>query len=271
MQPVPPAMDRSHQRRSDRILAPLRIRVSGVNASGWTFEEEAITVSVSQDGACISVLQVLLPGRTLRIRNLENNLETEFRVVGELRRVFGERREWGVESLYREPNIWGVEFEPPPEDVQPKVLICCGKCKNGALCSLSSMEYEVLMHAGVISRHCEPCQETTRWEPGNPGRGEASASPVGQQGAEQRKHKRLKLTMLLRAVDSQGHSELVQALDISKGGVRFLSKLQYRIGEVISLTMPSAEKSVPIEARSRVVRVEQAELGTVYAVKFERP
>jgi PilZ domain len=264
-------MDIPSRRRSDRILAPLRIRVCGVDAAREPFEEDAITVSVNKHGACVSLLHKLLPNQEISIRNLENNMENQFRVVGELRQVFGSRREWGVETLCPECNIWGLLFEQPPDHVQPRALICCSKCKNGALCSLSSIEYDVLLYAGAISRQCEPCGETTRWEPcihsANP---EVPASSARALPDERRKHKRVSLSMLLRVQDGEGKSEVAQTQDVSKGGVLFLAKHKYRVGEILFLTLPSADKPAPIEARARVVRVQPAERGTLYAVKFEK-
>jgi PilZ domain len=264
-------MDIPSRRRSDRILAPLRIRVSGVDAGGHAFEEDAITVSVNKHGACISLLHHLVPDNKISVRNLENNVEAQFRVVGELRQVFGNRREWGVETLCPECNIWGLEFEQPPDHIQPRALIWCSKCKNGALCSLSSIEYDVLLYAGAISRHCEPCGETTRWEPLHhvADTGIAPVSPAPH-GDERRKHKRVRLSMLLRVVDSQGQSEVAQTQDVSKGGVLFLAKHRYRVGDILYLTLPSIDKPVPTEARARVVRVQPAERGTLYAVKYEK-
>jgi PilZ domain len=264
-------MDIPARRRSDRILAPLRIRVSGVDAGREPFEEDAITVSVNKHGACLSLLRKLLPDQKISIRNLENDVETQFRVVGELRQVFGSRREWGVETLCPECNIWGLDFEQPPDHVQPKALIRCSKCKNGALCSLSSIEYDVLLYAGVISRQCEPCGETTRWEPcQHVADTEMAPSPPAPRPDERRKHKRVNLSMLLRVLDSQGKSEVAQTRDVSKGGVLFLARRRYQVGEVLYLTLPSADKPVPTEARARVVRVQAAERGTLYAVNFEK-
>jgi PilZ domain len=269
-QPVGLKMDIPRRRRSDRILAPLRIHVSGADARGHPFEEDAITVSVNKHGACISLLHQLLPDQKLSIRNLENNVETQFRVVGELRQVFGDRREWGVETLCPECNIWGLDFEQPPDHIQPKVLICCSRCKNGSLCSLSSMEYDVLLSAGMISRHCESCSETTRWEPCKPGIDtEAHAASTAERHDERRKHNRLRLSMLVRVRNTQGESEVAQTVDVSKGGVLFLSKRRYRTGEVLYLILPSTDKTLPVEARARVVRTQPAERGTLCAVKFE--
>ena len=69
-------------RRSDRILTPIQIRVSGVDAFGDTFEEQTITVSVNKHGACISLQHMLRPEQEINIQNLENGIATKFRVVG---------------------------------------------------------------------------------------------------------------------------------------------------------------------------------------------
>jgi PilZ domain len=262
-------MDIPSKRRSDRILAPLRIRVAGVDASKRQFQEEAITVSVNKHGACISLLHDLKSDQEISIRNLENNIETKFRVVGELRQVFGNRREWGVETLCPDCNIWGLDFEQPPDHVQPKALICCATCKKGLLCSLSSIEYDVLLSTGTISRHCEPCGETTRWEPCKHSSelGIASSRPVPSL-IERRKHRRIGLSMLVRIRNSRGDSEVGQTVDVSKGGALFVAKHRYRTGESVYLTLPSKDKPHPIEVSASIVRVQTAERGFLYAVKF---
>ena len=261
------------KRRSDRILVPLRIRVTGVDAAWDEFEEDTVTISVNKHGACISLEHVLLPAQRINIKNLENDIETQFRVVGELRQVFGNRREWGVEILTPECNIWGLDFAPPSEGVQPKVLICCTACKNGALSPISSIEYDVLVFTGAMSRHCEFCGETTRWQPSEhrsaPEVLPHTSLPV-ERVDERRKHKRLKLSMLLRVRDSHGESEVAQTLDVSRGGVRFLGKRQYRVGDVLYLTLPSINKAIPIETRGRVVRSQPGPRGTFCGVKFEK-
>ena len=271
--PVSPAglkMDIPKRRRSDRILAPLRILVTGLDGGAARFEEETITVSVNRHGACISLLHELQPEQKLSIRNLENDVETQFRVVGELRRVFGERREWGVEMLGPECNIWGLDFEPPPDHVQPKALICCSQCKNGSLCSLSSIEYDVLLAAGKVSRHCESCGETTRWEPCKQCVDTyVPAAPAVERHDERRKHRRLSLSMLVRVRNPDGESEVAQTTDVSKGGVLFVARHRHRAGDILYLTLPSTDKPLPTEVRARVVRTKPAERGTLCAVKFE--
>jgi len=94
------------RRRTERILAPVRIRVIGNDASGVSFSEETITVSFNQQGARISLVHSLLPDDIVLVRNLENGVEEEFRVVGRLPTGIrqppgmgcggGQRREWDL-------------------------------------------------------------------------------------------------------------------------------------------------------------------------------
>jgi hypothetical protein len=270
---VAPTPNMTPSRRSDRILTPIRIRVSGVNAAGDPFEEDSITISVNKHGACISLQNVLQPEQEITILNLENGVAAKFRVVGELRQVFGGRREWGVETHCPECNIWGLEFELPPEDAQPKVLVSCAECKNGVLTSLSSIQYDVLLYTGVISRHCEQCGQTTRWVPsGNSPEPQLIARALRPVPAalERRKHRRVHVTMLLRLRNEKGESETVQTLDASKGGVCFLSRRSYRVGECLYFTLPSTDKPAPTETRGCVVRAELGRQGTIYGVRFEK-
>src|SRR5438046_8009539 len=83
------------RRRSDRILAPVRIRVIANDASGVSFAEETVTVSFNQQGARISLTHSLLVDDIILVKNQVNDVEEEFRVVGGFQQVFGERREWG--------------------------------------------------------------------------------------------------------------------------------------------------------------------------------
>jgi hypothetical protein len=264
-------MDKIGRRRSDRILAPVRIWVAGKDATGEDFEEEAVTVSINKHGAAISLTHMLVPEQRLQIRNLENGIEATFRVVGELRQVFGERREWGVEVLNPESKIWGMDFTPPPEGVEPKALIACAECQTALLTAISSIEYDVLLHTGVMSRHCERCGQTTRWRPGEQGAaaGEAGARAEPPPGVvERRKHRRTRVTMLVRVRDRGGKTETVQTVDASKGGISFVSKSAYKLGDEISVTLPFTTGDTPKESKARILRCQPGPRGTLYAVSF---
>jgi len=258
-------MPEEQRRRTERVLAPVRIRVVGNDVSGVSFSEDTITVSFSQGGARISLTHPLLPDDIILIRNLANNIEEEFRVVGAFQKVFGDRREWGVEAVNPESGIWGVTYTPPAEGLQPKVLIECAACKNAIQSPLSSIEYDVLLATGLISRHCNRCNETTRWKPSDqPVTAEMIRESRQNAGpaADRRKARRLKLVMRLRVRNSWGVTDIAQTRNVSKGGICFLSTQIFNVGDELFITLPFADNQTPVETPARVVWSSAAKSGS---------
>ena len=262
------------RRRTERILAPIRIQVIGNDASGVSFAEETVTVSFNQQGARISLTHSLLTDDIVLVKNLENGVEEEFRVVGAFQQVFGSRREWGVEAINLESGIWGVEFAPNADSAQPKVLIECAACKTAAQSIVSSIEYEVLLATGLISRHCDRCNETTRWKPSEQtvtpeilARSTGSDSKGKQ---ETRRSRRLKLTMQLRVRNSWGIVDIAQTKDVSKLGLCFISSQRFAPGDEIYITLPYAQNQAPVETKGRVVWTAEGNSGRFYGVEYVR-
>ena len=259
------------RRRTDRVLAPVRIRVIGNDVSGVSFSEETITVSFSAGGARISLTHPLLPDDIILIRNLGNDIEEEFRVVGAFQQVFGDRREWGVEALNPESGIWGIDYAPPVEGLQPRVLIECAACKNAIQSPLSSIEYDVLLATGLISRHCGRCNETTRWKPSDQvvtPEMVRDSSRTPPPSTERRKSRRLNLVMRLRVRNIWGVSEIAQTRNVSKGGLCFLSTRVLNVDDELFITLPFADSQTPVETRARVVWARMAESGRLCGVCY---
>ena len=264
-------MPEEQKRRIDRVLAPVRIQVIGNDVSGVSFSEETVTVSFSPGGARISLTHPLLPDDIILIKNLANNIEEEFRVVGAFQQVFGDRREWGVEALNPESGIWGIDYTPPVEGVQPKVLIECAACKSATQSSLSTIEYDVLLATGLISRHCERCKETTRWKPSEQpvtsemireSRREAAPSP------ERRKSRRLNLVMRLRVRNNWGVTDIAETRNVSKDGLCFVTTRIFNVGDEIYVTLPFADNQTPVETPAIVVWTRLAEDGRYYGACY---
>jgi len=262
------------RRRSDRILAPVRIRVIGNDAFGVSFSEDTVTVSFNQQGARITLNHSLLPDDVILVKNQESGIEEEFRVVGGLQKVFGSRQEWGVELVNQESKIWGVEFTPPAEGVQPKVLIECAACKQAAQSPLSSIEYDVLLATGLISRHCERCNETTRWKPSEQTltpemiKASATSGKAAQGTSERRKSRRLKLAMRVRIRNSWGIVDVAQTRDVSKTGLCFISTQRFQISDDVYITLPFADNQAPVETRGRIIWVAESAAGRFYGVEY---
>jgi PilZ domain len=266
-------MNQTGRRRSDRILAPIRIRVIGNDANGRSFAEETVTVSFNQQGARISLVHSLLPDDIILLKNSDNNIEEEFRVVGCFQQVFGDRREWGVEALNPESGIWGVEFSTPAEGVQPKVLIECAACKKAAQSTLSTIEYDVLLATGLISRHCDRCNETTRWKPSEqPLTAEmvAAGRATPRPDTERRKVRRLKLAMRLRVRNSWGIVDIAQTRDVSKAGLCFISSQRFEVGDEVFITLPFADNQAPVETPGKIVWTAQGSVGRFYGVQYTK-
>jgi hypothetical protein len=261
------------RRRSDRILAPVRIRVIGNDASGVSFGEETVTVSFNQQGARISLTHSLLPDDVVLIMNLENGIEEEFRVVGGLQEVFGSRREWGVEAVNPASAIWGITFTQPAEGLQPKVLIECGACKKAVQSPLSSIEYDVLLSTGLISRHCDRCGETTRWKPSEqPITAEIIASSIEgpRRTGEARKARRLKLAMRIRVRSAWGQADIAQTRDVSRAGLCFVSSVRHQVGDTVYVTLPFADNQIPIETPGRIVWSAESSVGRFYGLCYQK-
>jgi hypothetical protein len=263
--------DAAARRRSDRIFGPIRIRVIGSSVSGVSFAEETETISFNQQGARISLTQALLPDDVVLIKNLGNEVEEEFRVVGGFQQVFGGRQEWGVEALNPASGIWGIEFAPPAEGIEPKVLIECAACKTAGHGALSSIEYEVLLSTGLISRHCQRCGENTRWKPSTQVLTAeviaSSAKKVVAEG-EQRKTKRLKLTMRIRVRTGWGVSEVAQTRDVSKAGLCFVGNQRYQVTDEVYITLPFVDRQVPVETKAKIIWTSETSLGRLYGACY---
>jgi len=260
------------RRRTDRVLAPVRIRVIGNDASGVSFAEETISISFNQQGARISLTHSLLPDDVILIKNLETDIEEEFRVVGGFQQVFGSRREWGVEAMNTQTQIWGIEFTQPADGIQPKVLIECAACKRASQAALSSIEYEVLLATGLISRQCERCNETTRWKPSEQAVTQemliTSKKPVVP--GQERKVRRLKLVMRIRVRNDWGVSDIAQTRDVSKAGLCFVSTQRFQVGENIYIVLPFADLQAPVETKVKIVWSADGTLGRFYGVCYTK-
>lgn len=260
------------RRRTERILAPIRIRVIGNDASGVSFAEETVTVSFNQQGARISLTHSLLPDDVVLVKNLENSVEEEFRVVGAFQQVFGNRREWGVEGINPESGIWGIGFAASEDGAQPRVLIECAACKAAAQSIVSSIEYEVLLATGLISRHCERCNETPRWKPSTKAiipkvLGQAKKTDPKSTHAVPRMH-RLKLTMQLRVRNAWGVVDIAQTRDVSKSALCFVSSQRFSLADTIYITLPYAKNQHPVEMPGNIRWTAETAAGRFYGVEY---
>lgn len=248
-------MRETEKRRSGRVLGSVPIQIIGQDARGCSFVENAVAVCFNQQGARLSLTRSLITDAIVLIRNPQNGIEEEFRVVGGFQQVIGNRQEWGVEAISLKTTIWGVEFTPTEDKDQVKALIECAACHQAALTPLSSIEFDVLVATGAISRHCDRCEQTTRWKPSEQHLTSeivAAGSRLQAIHEEMRKEKRRRLAIHVQVRDSRGISYSAETRDVPKSGLCIATQHHFQVGDMVCISFPFAGRHPALERTGKV-------------------
>jgi hypothetical protein len=255
------------KRNTERILLAFPIRVTAYGEGQGSFSEETHTVEVNRAGARIVLKHQVAPGDTIRIVNLENLHEADFRVVGPSRMEEEELGDWGVVCLEADRNLWDIQFSPPLEspDKAAGALLKCGDCGAQSFCALRDWEVEILA-SGCLQRFCEQCGGPTNWQhadvndrigtvrpPETPAPPvEPAAVPPPETWARQRAHKRLALKLPILVRDQHGGQEVSKTENVSKGGLAVSLGLKLEVGEVVTVCCPYSEGGQNLEQKAEV-------------------
>jgi hypothetical protein len=101
----------TNQRRSQRILLAVPVRVSGKRANGTPFVEHTKTLIVNAHGALLQLEEPVREGQALSVRNVITGEETPCKVV-DLSTGTDGAAEIGVEFAEPNPRFWRVSFPP---------------------------------------------------------------------------------------------------------------------------------------------------------------
>jgi hypothetical protein len=276
----------SEKRRSDRLMLTVPLAVSGVDAKGMEFKENARTITLNRHGARVMFSRLLTSGQNIRITNLVSRREANFRVVGPLSPHTEKGGEWGVETLDGQKDIWGIQFPPAPAEHESDsaALIECRKCHTVALMRLSLVEVEVLGTAGLLSKKCETCQATTSW--GYAEKQVAMGAPSGEaamlaeagsgvtpaRGIDLRRHRRVSLQLPVLVRDYSGEFEITKSENVSKGGFCFASEKDLQIGEGVMVACPYGASDQSLEVSAKIVRRLRTEGSkrNIYGVRYDK-
>ena len=254
-----------------QISIPLRVLSFDLeNFESGGFSEDTRTLLVNQSGASIALRNPVIEGDFLRIINLTNYAEADFRVVGAMGTTESGARIWGIECVERRASFWGVGNPPPStRSGEDAASIQCRACGQRTHRPLSPMEFEVLRSAGVVGLDCDACGKPTYWiddSPNRPARNfspeeavaptlrerRSSAREEEEKKGEKRTGKRsgLKLTILVR--DQAGNQELSKTIDISKLGVGLTLFMKLDVGDTVKIVCPYDSVSTGIEQTAEV-------------------
>jgi hypothetical protein len=197
---------------------------------------------------------------------------------------------YGVAVLHPEVELWGVRFPDisQAEKALGRVCLQCISCQTREVCYLSEVELEVFDVNHNLGRSCSHCREWTLWKevpqdyaepaatPGPPVEAAPEAAPAPAPPPAEAKNRRrftrtgLRKTACVRQPGSD--PDVVNVLDMSRGGVRFESKRMYRKFSWVEIAVPyigggAAEVFVP----GRIARVLEGKEGKhQYGIEYVR-
>jgi len=264
-------------------------------AGGSDFVENARTLLVSRSGATIVLTRVLGPETTVFIKCAATQMEAEARVVGQLG-IQLDCHIYGVALLDPTLEIWGVRFPKPSEADKALGRVClqCISCGAREVVYLSEVEMDVFDVNHNLGRSCNQCRDWTLWkelpqdfeEPPPPApqpedqsqppspQTEAAPAPPTTPAAPKNKRRftrtNLRKTGCVRLPGSD--PDVVNVLDMSRGGIRFESKRIYRKFSWVEIAVPyigggAAEVFVP----GRIARILEGKEGKhQYGVEYVR-
>lgn len=263
---VAPAKEGKERRRSERLRIQLPIRVIGFDDARGRFIEDTHTIVVSNTGSLIALKHKVFPADAIRIINLENMEEADFRIVGPSIVSETEVSQWGVENAEGKAgrNIWGFLVTEPLKDSEAGALLKCKACGKEIFWKATLLEVEVLESTGMIAMPCDDCRKPTYWiyaeitrQPKSFAIADAVAPPPRvvpiRERAERRGVKRvlLKLPIMVRRHNGQvetGHTE-----DMSKKGFAVSLATELDEGEAITVFLPYHPDGTNIPQRAQMV------------------
>ncbi len=259
-------MAETSKRRSDRVSITLPVSVSGRDAAGKPFSEDATTVTVSQHGAAVALKTELAPGQEIIIRRHRTHVprEAECHVLGQI----GEQSGLRIFSVaFQKPTVglWVVYFPPLPadSDTAGRALLGCKVCGTRKIVHLDPVKLAAYNTNRQLSLSCDKCGKATIWlesqqettkqpglGPANPARLAVGPRPLAK---NQRKHRRMAVEIPVCIRQAGSDDDVATTVDISRGGLCFTSGRQYSPGSYIQVAVPYSPTAVNVFVDARVV------------------
>jgi len=242
------------------------IRVSAYDEGRGEFVEDSNTTEVTRWGGRIVLKNWVYPQDILRIVNLENLFEADFRVVGLAKYADLGSAEWVVECVEKGRNIWNIAFPSvkPLVHADLDVPMECRSCHNQGPFTLMPPEAEVLQSSGLIGGFCQSCAKLTYWTFAEAGRRppayppfEDTAPPPREEKASgfinTRAHRRLALQLPIKIRNSKGEEETSVTVNISRAGFAAVLAMNLAEGEMVSFVCAqfAGGESIELKAECR--------------------
>ncbi len=259
----------SAPRKGDRISISISVQISSTDVRGEHFSEVVQTVNVSRSGCCLLLKRSLVPGQKIRFQRMGSGEEAVGRVVGQTG-IRSEGNLYGVEVLEQGDNFWGIRFPQQKELEQSpvRVLLKCAACQNCEVTALNEVELSVFQITHHLTRKCQVCSANTMWEQ-VPDKTGAQESLGSGKKSEKRKHGRNNMKTVACVGPVGPRADIVEVMNISRGGMCFRSSRTYREDSWIQVAVPYTEGAANIFVAGRIVRSRRINnASTEYGVEY---
>ncbi len=257
----------SDRRSTSRITWSVPVRIAGKDAAGRDFSETAHAEILSREGGLIVCAASLSSGEPVVLERPGKRAEA--RVVG-LCGMRDRQYAYGVQFTNTSGSaFWQVEF--PAQSAQAGVgrtVLQCSQCSSQVTVDLSEIELMIFESTQALSHGCSRCLRETLWHApltlSEPGLVTGSAAydlapppPAPKRTQNQRRYPRLAVRNTKACLKRAGFPEdVVEVLDLSRGGIRFRSFVDYQVDTRFEVAVPYTEGGANIFTQARLVRVQ---------------
>lgn len=257
----------AEQRSSDRIRYAFRVHVTGTDSSGYDFSQPIRTEVVTRDGGLLVCPMVLNVGDIVHM--MRGDKAVNARIVGQIGILKGEQL-YGIQFLESVPDFWGVKFAAHGLEAAGRAVLECGACTMQQVLPLGEIEMLVYESTKVVAHDCERCGRQTLWiEPsvlGEPelltgaeafNQGFEGARPMRPASINDRKHQRISMRNTRACIRRPGYpDDVVEVLDLSCGGVHFISHVDYYKGTMVEVAVPYTSGGANVFVPAEVARIQ---------------
>jgi hypothetical protein len=242
----------SSKRRSDRVLVALPINLTATDSNGVRFTEACFTEMVSLHGASVALPRRASAEHPVTLQRRSLDLQVQARILGQLgiRPGF---HVYGIAFTEDAPNFWGINFPPldQSDESWARTLLMCPECGKKLIFALNEIEYRVFSANQRLSFGCETCGHNVSWKPvpNQPTLATAGSLP---EEIDNRKHTRTRMKAMACIQESGRDDDVVEVLDISRGGVSFRGPRAYPVNSWIHFAVPYTPGAANIFVPGRI-------------------
>lgn len=275
------------RRRTARVRLSISILVEWKDSSGESNSVLTRTELVAGDGGSVILPQELAPGTIVTISTRSG--QAYARIVGKVGAA-DRAHVYGVAFLggYCR-KFWGVNFPDNADADSPSVLMECTTCSRQGDVQLPFVNGMVYDANQLFPKICDHCNSITLWrsaqllsDPEFMTERVTLADELSHlaqvapklRNVNERRHPRISMRNALACIQRSGEDDdVVEVHDLSRGGVRFSSRVNYQVGTSVSIAVPFTKGASNIFVEGRVVRIHTKPCGGwpgEFAVQFSR-